>query len=140
MKHDEKSMREEKSPCPQTLEELTSIIKNLADGDHDYGTCVYAMSLASSAAHNFIAHKLGVTGFQSSCADMDAFKRSRGIKGSFIILMAEDLLYPQYDLRDKLNKWIDEQREWLRGEARKKLKSKGAACDEVVGHWEGLAK
>ena len=34
-----------------------------------------------------------MTGFQVSCADLDISKRLRGIKGPFILLKAEDMLY-----------------------------------------------
>jgi len=73
----EKEMREAKEPWPYTEQQLTEYIASLVDRQHDYGTCVYAMSLAAAAAFNYVAHKLGVTGFQSSCADLDFIRRTR---------------------------------------------------------------
>lgn len=135
----EAEMREHTVPTFNTTKELHTYIDALIDRPHDYGSSAYAMSLAATAAFNYVASKLGVTGFQASCADLDILRRTRGIKGSFIILKAEDLLYPQYDLHAKLEKWIGEQRKWLRDEAKKKLDgSHGVAS--VRAHWKKLAR
>ena len=102
-------MRAEKAPWPKTLEELNEYITSLTDRQHDYGTCVYAMSLAAVAAFQHVASKLGVTGFQASCADLDILRRTRSMEGPFIILKAEDMCYPQYDLKENLA------RQWASG-------------------------
>lgn len=137
----EMEMRSAAVPTFDTQEELTAYIDSLISQPHDYGTCVYAMSMAATATFNYVAHRLGVTGFQASCADMDILRRTRRIEGSFILLKAEDLLYPQYDLRGKLEDWIGEQREWLREEAKKKLREGHVgAVPFVVAHWEELAR
>lgn len=62
---DEKGMREAKVPWPHTKEQLTEYVESLVNRTHDYGTCVYAMSMAAEAAFNYVAHHLGVTGFQA---------------------------------------------------------------------------
>lgn len=90
----ESEMRESKSIWPKTEKELIRYIRELLDREHDYGTCVYAMSLAAVASFHYIASKLGVTGFQASCADLDILRRTRHIE-RFKILNYEDLLYPQ---------------------------------------------
>jgi hypothetical protein len=92
---DEKAMRDSVAPTPQTSEELRAYIDGLVDGEHSYGTCVYAMSLAATAAFNFVASRMGVTGFQASCADLDILKRTRGYKHGFSIVDNSKLLYPQ---------------------------------------------
>jgi hypothetical protein len=136
----EAEMRETKDPWPYTMEQLVEYIKSVTERQHDYGTCVYAMSLAATAAFNFVAHQLGVTGFQASCADLNFLRRSRSIKGPFMILKGEDALYPQYDLQSQLAEALDAWRPWMRDEAKKKLAGNPDAHPDVVAYWKRLAK
>lgn len=91
---DERELREYGVPWPHDIEELTKIIEAMAEREHEYGTCVYAMSISAVAAFNYISHKLGVTGFQASCADKDILARTRNLQWGRL-LNYEDLLYPQ---------------------------------------------
>ena len=137
----EQEMRAANVPWPKTIEELTAYITMLVDRPHDYGTCVYAMSMAAVAAFYYVSHKLGVTGFQASCADLDIIRRTRGMKGPFIILDAENLLYPQYDLRQKLEEWLtsSDMRKWLNEEAKKKIAKSSNVHPDVMARWKELA-
>jgi len=135
----EKEMREAKVPELKTPEELSAYIQSLANRPHDYGTCVYAMSLAATAAFNYIANHLGVTGFQASCADLDFLRRTRNIKGPFMLLKVEDALYPQYNLPAKLEEFLHQNRFWLRAEALKNIAEAGDVNHDVFGHWIKLA-
>lgn len=135
----EAEMREATAPTPYTKEQLTEYVESLVKRTHDYGTCVYAMSMAATAAFNYVAHELGVTGFQASCADLDILRRTRSIKGPFILLKGEDALYPQYDLPGKLAEAMDGWKSWLKEEAKKKLAENSNAHPNVVAHWERLA-
>lgn len=134
----ETEMREAKVPWPYTKEQLVDYIDSLVDRQHDYGTCVYALSMAAEAAFNYVSHQLGVTGFQSSCADLDFLRRTRGLKGPFMVIMAEDALYPQYDLPGKLDKALEEWKPWLAEQAKIKLAEAGSAHSNVVAHWKKL--
>jgi len=98
--------------------------------------------MAATAAFYYVAHQLGVTGFQSSCADMDILRRTRSIKGPWMILKAEDALYPQYDLKAKLSEMLEsgETRQWLKEEATKKLAENAGAHPNVIAHWKKLAE
>lgn len=82
---------------------------------------------------------LGVTGFQAGCADLDILKRTRHIKGPFILLDGRDLLYPQYDLRAKLEDFLRENQQWAADEARKELAASPSAHPDVRAHWQHLA-
>ena len=138
----EKEMRDEEAPCPNTTDELLSYVKSLTDRPHDYGTCVYAMSLAATAAFQHVAHVLGVTGFQASCADLDIIRRTRGWEGPFILLKAEDMLYPQYDIPGKLVEALNEWRDWAAEEAKKKIAegpAEGVVAGPVRQRWHDLA-
>jgi hypothetical protein len=128
---------EDKHPC--TKEQLAQYVESLVNRSHDYGTCVYAMSLAATAAFNYVAHKLGVTGFQASCADLDILRRTRSLKGPFILLKAEDALYPQYNLHEKLSEALAEWQPWMKEQAKAKLAESGQAHPNVVKHWKWLA-
>ena len=136
----EEELRSEKAPWPYTKEQLTEYIESLVHLNHDYGTCVYAMSMAAEAAYNYVAHCLEVSGFQASCADLDFLRRTRSMKGPFIILKAEDGLYPQSDLQEKLDKFLVEVSPWLNDEAKKKLAETERAHPDVVAHWKMLAQ
>lgn len=136
----EQEMRIEVAPTFGTYEELQEYIKTLIEREHDYGTCVYAMSLAATAAFNFVASKLGVTGFQASCADLDILRRTRGYDGPFVILKGEDELYPQYDNHKKLEECRVEWKDWIMEQAKKKLEETTLAHPNVIAHWEKLAK
>lgn len=136
----EYEMRDTCAPTPGSPESLASYIKELVDRPHDYGTCVYAMSLAATAAFNYAADKLGVTGFQASCADLDIIRRTRHIEGPFILLEAEKMCFPQYSLPGKLAEAMAGWREWVGKECAKKLATSGGkAHPEVLAHWEKLA-
>lgn len=137
----EKELREADVPWLKTSDELAAYIKALVDRPHDYGTCVYAMSMAAVAAFHHVASVLGVTGLQASCADMDILRRTRRLDGPFMFIKAEDALYPQYDIEGNVREFIEKQADWLAEEARKKLAdtSNVRAHPNVVAHWERLA-
>jgi len=140
----EQEMREAEVPTIDTAAELASYIRGLTDQEHDYGTCVYAMSMAAVAAFNHVAHKLGVTGFQAGCADMDILARTRGMKHGFFLRDNADLLYPQYRHKYEgldFDSQIEKNAEWLAEEAAKHLSEleDGMAADAVVEHWQMLA-
>ena len=138
----EAQLRELDMPWPHTEVELGKIIAVLVNRQNDYGTCVYAMSIAAEAAFNFVAHKLGTTDFQANCADMDFLKRIRGYKSGFAILNYENLLYPQY--REKFDRYqfdalIAENKEELRDVARELLAKNKNPHPDVKSHWERIA-
>lgn len=140
----EMAMRDTDAPTHDTIEGLAAYILGLVEQPHDYGTCVYAMSLSAVAAFNFVARKLGVTGFQASCADLDIIRRTRSIKGTFCVIDYEKLLYPQYLNAEHFPDWlalIEKQREWLRTEAVRKLREDSKlAHPNVLAHWRKLVR
>lgn len=137
----EADMRAADAPWPKTVDELAAFIKTLTDREHDYGTCVYAMSLAALAAFRFVSHELGSTGFQASCADMDFIRRTRHYEGPFMLIDGANALYPQYDLQRRLSEAVTEWQPWLVEEAKKLLEGPNVehAHPDVVAHWKRLA-
>lgn len=139
---DEKQLRESPDPWPCTEEELRVYIKALHLRRHDYGTCCYAMSLAAVAAFNYIAHALGTTGFQSSCADLDILRRTRGLKHGFQILDFDKLLYPQSCNEDNFPSaafLLRKHHVDLARQAQEKLTDSEGAHPNVIAHWKRLA-
>lgn len=138
----EAELREYSAPWPKTEDELLGLIHQLVDRPHDYGTCVYAMSIAAEATFNYVSDKLGVTGFQASCADMDILRRTRGYKHGFMVLDAAKLLYPQYDVLNEVRHWISKTEARLSDEARRLLneKSPGDVHPDVRARWATLAE
>ncbi len=137
---DEAAMRDSKAPWPKTPEELSAYIATLVDRPHDYGTSAYAMSLAATAAFQYVAGVLGCTGFQASCADMDILRRTRSIKGPFMLIDGEQMLYPQYDIPARVAEALDGWREWAAEEAKKRLAEDGGTAHlNVKARWEELA-
>lgn len=139
----ETEMREAKVPTPKTTKELAAYVNTLVRQPHDYGTCVYAMSMAAVAAFNHVADKLGVTGFQASCADLDIVRRLRRWDGPFMVVNLADHMYPQYDLCGSVAKAIADNAEWFRTEAAKQLTDQSEAFPahpNVVAHWRRLAE
>jgi hypothetical protein len=139
----EQQMREAKVPTPDTPEELIGYVRRLVDRPHDYGTCCYAMSMAAVAAFNFVARRLGVSGFQASCADMDILARTRGWQWGRL-LNYEDLLYPQYCNEENFpsaGTLLAEHREELAKRAAEKLAAserEGFGSESVKAHWRTL--
>lgn len=139
----EQEMREAVVPTPESIQDLAHYIESLIGQEHDYGTCVYAMSMAATAAFNLVASRLGVTGFQASCADLDIIRRTRLIDGPFMLIKGADMLYPQYNLHNKLSEAMLEWGGWAKEQAQKKLKehegSENTVHPNVLLHWKTLA-
>lgn len=138
----ETELRDAEAPWPKTYEELTDFIRTMAERPHDYGTCVYAVSLAATAAFNLVAHLQGITGAQSSFADLDIIRRTRGLKMGGRILDYEKLLYPQYCNAESfpgVNDLLASQAAELAKEAQRRLDEGPGAHTNVLLHWRRLA-
>ena len=137
----EREMREEKVPWFNNLSDLTKYIESLVKIKHDYGTGVYAMSMAATATFYYMSNKIGCTGFQSSCADLDIIRRTRSMDCPFMIIKAEDMLYPQSDIHEKLNEALNNWKSWAKEEAKKKIENtKHEVHPAVMAHWKKLAE
>ena len=139
----EKELREAEVTTPKSIEELNQYIDDLVTRQHDYGTCVYAMSMSAFATFNYVARKLGVTGFQASCADLDFIGRSRMMKDGFRIIDYNKLLYPQYLTEEhfpSIKKLMMDNKESLKEKAKNLLDENGErANNQVIKHWKKLA-
>lgn len=146
----EEELRAYEVPSLSSLEDLEALLNTLTQREQDYGSCVYSVSIAATAAFNYMAKHLGITGFQASCADLDVVRRVRLLKGPFALFKLEDALFPQYDLQKNFTDWLhnENSRKWLRENAQKKLDEyeakKGTSeaitvAPLVLGHWVHIA-
>lgn len=135
----ETELRNLKIHWPKSREELNTILDILEKREHDYGTCVYAMSIAALSSYYYMASVLGVTGFQASCADLDFIRRTRNMDAGFIIIDFNKLLYPQYDIYNDLHEAIKANIDKLKEKAKEKLKDCEGAHLDVIAHWKKLA-
>jgi hypothetical protein len=112
-------------------------------GEGGYEASADAMWKAALMAFNYVASQVGASGFQASWAALKFYGEAMGIKGPFGVYKLEDALYPQYDLVGRLSTFIDDQREWLRDEAKKRLDEHPDGptfvADRVWAHWQKLA-
>lgn len=159
--------REEyKKPYPKTEEELLALIREALapasfevpegagieayqtkEAEDAYSRSADAMWKCALAAFNYAAHQVGASGFQASWAEMRFLGESRGFKGPFAILDANDMVFPQYDLRAKVEKYLEEWLPWAAEEARRKMAEYAGNRDgdaafvntNVWAHWENLA-
>jgi hypothetical protein len=139
----EKELREHKVPFFNTQDELDAYIKSLVEREHDYGTCVYAMSCAAEATFNYVASRLGVTGFQASCANLDFIKRTRGMENGFSIINYTNLLYPQYlnnESFPSITYLESENKKMLKKEAKRLLRKNPNAHPDVIKRWKELSR
>ena len=139
----EKQMRSTKIGFPTSMKQLTSFIENIVSRKHDYGTCVYAMSMSAVAAFNYVCHALGTTGFQASCAELDILRRTRMLEDGFMLIDANKLLYPQNDVRGDVEKFIYDNEKRLAKKARSLIKNRnrdGFVHPLVLARWKEIAK
>lgn len=130
---------------PKTQDELNAYIEGLLSGEHDYNSAADAMAKAAVATFNFMGSAFGVTGFQASWAGLQFIEMTRGMEHGFIILDGKNLLYPQYDLHEQLDRWIAKTRPTLAPEAKRLLAEEAKWSDgptahpDVLAHWRALA-
>jgi hypothetical protein len=107
-----------------------------------YNRVVEAAADVALTAFRYAMSELGATGFQASCAELEFMQRSRQLKGPFLLIDGEQLLYPQYNLEarvlETLVKW---RQEWAPGEARRLIAENDPSRvnTQVWHHWQQLA-
>lgn len=136
----EKQLQKHTPPWPESKEELMAYINALHNRQHTYGTAVYAMAYSALAAYYYSSHVVGATGFQASCADLTFIQKTRSLDVGFMLLDLSKALYPQYDLKQEVDDWVDKNKATLRKRAKKYLRLKDSAHPEVIAHWKKLAK
>lgn len=138
----------ERIPTPESLDHLYAEIATLTTFDHDGGAGGYeasadAMWKAAAMTFNYVASKVGATGFQASWAALRFYGEVMGIDSPFTVVRIEDALYPQYDVIGRVQGYLDDQRDWLREQAVKKIaehaEDDSLVHPNVMAHWRKLA-
>lgn len=118
----------EKAPWPDTEEELIAYVREMlawpegaTEPGEGYGRAAYAVAYAALATFNYTAGRLGITGYQAGCAELEILAQTRGMKNGFLVLDADKLLYPQYDLLEQARGWIEETRTRMAETAKEKI-------------------
>jgi hypothetical protein len=125
---------------PKTEDELLAVIRDAIAKGTDYNGSAEALSTCAVAAFMYAASVVGASGFQGEWAALRAYGEVMGIKGPFAVLRGEDLVYPQYDLRRKVEGYIDEWTPWAAEKARENLLGDlSHVHPEVLAHWRALA-
>lgn len=123
-----------------SVEELSAYISEKLEGEYDYNTHVTAMADVMFEVFNFLADKLGASGFSASCAQLEFIAKARHLEGPFAVIKAEDMLYPQYDIAESVEKYLDKWTPWAITEAKKLLQETTHPIAPVVRErWESLA-
>ena len=126
----------------KTPDEAAAFMKRLlSDYDHDYGTICHAIAAAQKAAFHAMDQDKdqgGITGFQAGCIMWSTMEHIHSIKGPSRLLDMKNLLYPQYAY--KFNSISKSTAEWLKNEAKKKIKADADAHPDVLAHWGRLAE
>lgn len=100
-----------------------------------YESSARAMVDVAKAAFEYAASEVGASGFQASWAALTAYGELMRIEGPFIVLKAEDTLYPQYDLHARLQEFLDNATEWL-GDKAAELLAEDRGVPAVREHWQ----
>lgn len=136
----EGELRNEVAPTPNTIEELNEYIASLEALEPDYGIAVYVVSLSSAATFNYLARKHGITGFQASCADLDILRRTRHLDCPAMLIKADDMLYPQYDMYAKLTEFMTDSMPWAARRATELLaRPLDGVHPSVLARWREIA-
>lgn len=139
----EKEYREhiyKKAEEVKTDADLSVLIKEIKEYEHDYGTIVYGCMAAMIGAFNVVNRGPtgGITGFQAGCLGWEAVKKFMSISGPARIIDYENLLYPQY--ARTFDKTISpETWSYVQEKAKENLaKGPEHAHPNVIAHWKAI--
>ena len=135
-------------PKCKTPEELARFITELASVASGYNQTGYSVARALLATEHLMAHMLGTTGFQHEYARLAFLQESMHSKTGIAIIDFDQLMYPQYDIVEKVTKWIEEQKKskGFKKAVRELIREDDSgenfmrACPDVREHWESLVK
>lgn len=126
---------------PSSWEEMTQYMEGLESKPHDYQSIAEALSEATLTFFNYFAYKHGMTNWQTSWADLDFIQKVRRMEAGVMIIDPAKMLYPQYDLRKDLDKYLAESKPRLAKLAKERLdkESDRFLSDNVKRRWMELA-
>lgn len=127
---------------PKTKEELEQFILDQETKPHDYNSIAEALTEITLATFNYYACKHGMTGYQSSWSALRFLGRSRGIEAPFMIVDSSKLLYPQYNLIEDVEKFLEESKPELAKQAQDNLDNEvnNYTSSKVIERWSEIAQ
>ena len=111
----------------------------IPDGPYDYNSSAEAMVTAFEEVEKIVTKKLGLSGFQFSWAQMRYLGKSRNMKVGILIRL-EDMIFPQYNLHEKLEEAIQNNREVIIEHAKEELANADLMVPRVKEHMQKIAK
>ena len=128
---------------PKDTKELGEYIDKILEGGwHGYNESVEDGIKCLMALWNYLMDKQGHSGASASFVGLEFLGLSRHERSPFMIVTLNDALYPQYDLHEKLDKFISKNKDWLKQEAEERIKESekdnfGVHLD-VLTRWKTL--
>ena len=124
----------------KTKEDLISLIDEVNEWDHGYGSVIVGIWAVMLAAFNVMNRgpNGGITGFQASCLGWESIREFFST-GNHPVRLVDygDMLFPQY--KEKFQKTITpETWDWLQLEATKRLESNETS--PVSHHWASIKR
>jgi hypothetical protein len=127
---------------PKSEDDLVAYIREQTKAGGYDGTAEGAIK-ATLACFNYMAGKLGLTGFQAGWCALQLVAEINSIDCPFGIVKAEDLLYPQYETTSKVEGWFETwRRDWAQAQAQAKLDALEPGDHvhpDVLARWKELA-
>ncbi len=126
----------------KTIDDLTTFIQRIeSECNTGYGQSARAIAQASVATFYYLAGKMGITGYQASCALWDVIRdvNYTDNKCGMKLVDYDKMLFPQYDYVFE-KKISSDTWELLQSQAKNNLTRNLEFChDAVVNHWENIA-
>jgi len=93
---------------------------------------------------NAVLDEAGNSCMSAGWVAMRVMRKVQGVEGPMWLLMLDNYaMYPQYDLQEKMNKFLKDSKSWMKKTAQKNLKErkkKGMAHPDVIKHWETIVQ
>jgi hypothetical protein len=125
---------------PKTEQELLDYLHSIEEKPHDYNSIAQSLADVTVAMFNYFASKHGMTGFQVGWAGLQIIKMTRGLEAPFGIIDGSRLLYPQYDIKEQVDEWIEEWKPEIGKIAKQKLaEADNQVHPNVINRWKELS-
>lgn len=130
-----------KNYFPKDWEDFKNYVEEIEAQPHTYNTIADALTDTTVAFFNYFASKHGMTGFQASHSGLQVLGQLRNMKHPFMIVDSSKLLYPQYNLLEDVEKFLEESKIGLASEAQKLIDEVDEYTSKrVYQHWVDMTE
>ena len=117
-------------------------MRTLLKKEHDYTSAMKVTARLTYEFFDYVASKLGLSGFQASWAQLEFLKLARHYEHGFMIVDFGNVLYPQYYHDRKhfpsAKQILMDNLDYFKKQAEKLLKERPCAHPEVRKHWKWI--